>query len=115
MCPPMIACAIILRPFMEGLTFFHFSRDLCTLSIVSSHRVVSLTLFPIQAPRERTASPSLAILMFWSSGFRSLGFTFRVSITHCRCCCVPIGMISVFSMLNFAPDTWHQSVSIAYT
>ena len=52
----------------------------------------------------------------WSkSGDRSLWLIFWVATTVDLCSSVPIGMISVFSMLNLAPDTLHQWLRISWT
>ncbi|KAI0251036.1 hypothetical protein BJV78DRAFT_1317694 [Lactifluus subvellereus] len=42
------------------------------------------------------------------SGFWSRGLIFQVVMIVDLCSAVPIGMTSVFSMLNFAPDALHQ-------
>ena len=61
MCPPIMACIMVFLPWRVGLLLFHRSRSFLILSSISSHGVVASVLFPIQAPRDRTASPSLAI------------------------------------------------------
>jgi hypothetical protein len=47
----------------------------------------------------------LAILIWSLSWWLSFGLIFRDMTTSVWCAFVPMGMISVFSMLNFAPDT----------
>ncbi len=70
-----------------------------------------LVLFPIQAPRERTASTSAAIWTHSSSVTVSHSLIFRRWEIMCLCCSEPRGMISIFSMLNFAPESLHHLVS----
>src|ERR1700761_2636455 len=85
------------------------------LSTIVSHGVMSLTLFPIHAPSRRVASLSRAILILLSRGVVSFGFIFLEATIDDLCVAEPIGTISVFSMLNFAPDASHQFFNISST
>lgn len=58
------------------------------------------------------ASLSLAMCIWSFSGVWSRGFTFRVAMTADLCSSMPIGIISVFSILNFAPETLHHWLRI---
>ena len=58
--------------------------------------MVASVLFPIHAPRDRTASPSLAICICGSRGSLSHWFIFLVAITFALYSLVSIGMISGF-------------------
>jgi len=75
---------------------------------------MSLTLLPIQAPRIHTASPSHAIRISLGRGSQSVGLIFLEFTTVLLCFFVPISIISVFSMLNLAPDTSHHSSRTRY-
>jgi hypothetical protein len=105
---------IAFLPFIVGWVFFHLSRFLCVLSTMGSQGVASFVLFPIHAPRDLTASPSSAIYILPFSGFVSSWLIFRVTIIRCLWASEPIGIISVLSMLNFAPETWHQVFRIIW-
>ena len=67
-------------------------------------------MFLIQAPRILVGWPSGAIWMPSANGVSS-GCRQRVSSTQFWCSAVPIGMISVFSRLNLAPEAVHQVLS----
>lgn len=69
--PPMIACIMIFLPCRVGLFLFHLCRSFLIWSNIGSHGAMSFVLLPIQAPRERIASPSTAIWMHASSGSKS--------------------------------------------
>jgi hypothetical protein len=113
--PPTIAYTIrrfpSLVPSGVGCTDFHLSRCLYTASLTVSQGRCSCVLFPIHAPSECIASPSF---MMWTSSrvVRSFGFSFLKRITLFLWFLVPIGIISVFSLLNFAPDTPHNLSSV---
>ena len=112
--PPTIAWAISRFPSKVGRTVFQRSRSRLTRSMIGSHGLVSCVSFPIQAPRERTDSPSCAMCTSACIGV-SAGLSLRDCITLSRCAFVPIGIISVFSLLNFAPDAWHHLSSVLMT
>jgi hypothetical protein len=65
------------------------------------------TSFLIQAPSMRVGWPSSAILISGARGGSS-GWILQVCVSCSLCSFVPIGMISVFSRLNFAPEALHQ-------
>src|SRR6266849_1242101 len=113
--PPMMAWAISFLPLSVGLDFPHSLRFLFMLSNMGSHGDFRLVLFLIHAPRDRTASPSFAILMRSSSGIWSCGLSLRVRFILLWCSSEPSGMISVFSILNLAPDAWHHSFRRVWT
>ena len=113
-CPPTITWIIFALPIMVGFDFPHLPRFLCILSRVISHSAVLLALFPIQAPRDLIASLSFAILILGFSGLASSWSTLHFVRICLLCSLDPIGIISVFSMLNFAPDTLHQSLRMAW-
>ena len=72
-----------------------------------SQGVVLLTWFLIYAPRDQMAWLSWTIWMFGLSG-SSAGCSLHVVLTLFLCARDPIGMISVFIVLNFAPDAEHH-------
>lgn len=110
--PPITAWAMILFPYKVGFIFCHLSMLYLTLSIMVPHGVRSFVLFPTHAPKRRTASWSFAILIRSSSWLLSLGLIRREAITSAQWLYVPMGIISVFSMLNLAPETSHQDLSM---
>ena len=110
--PPTVICIIRRLPFREGLPSFHRSSVFEILSSVGSHVAAFSTLFPIHAPRVRIGWPSAAILICGFHGV-SFSFSFLSFRIFCLACSVPIGRISVFSRLNFAPDASHQVFSIS--
>ncbi len=69
-------------------------------------------LFPIHAPRDLTASPSFVMCMRLFNWDWSSGLILHVATMIYLWSSIPIRMISVFSMLNFAPDASHHSSSI---
>ena len=85
-----------------------------TFSTIGSQGSAAFVLFPIHAPRHRTACPSSAMWMSWWRG-GSLLLIFCVVQILSLCSRVPIGIISVFSRLNFAPDARHQLVRISWS
>lgn len=100
---------------MEGCALFYRFNALLILSRIGSQGFTSYVLFPIQALRERIASPSFAM---WIRSLRVIvlfSFIFLVCVTVHWCSSEPIGIISVFSMLNFAPDTSHHAFRRLYT
>ncbi len=113
--PPIIAWIISRFPYSVGCMFSHLLILAFILSNIGSHGAALFTLFPIHAPRILTASPSLAIVTLSSRGLLSSTLIFLVVMILCLCASVPIGIILVFSMLNFAPDTWHQLVRMSPT
>ena len=68
-----------------------------------------------QAPKSLIVSLSLAILIRGSRGSRSSLFSFRVAAILALCFGVPTSIISVFSVLNFAPDALHHSSRVSLT
>ena len=90
-----------------GWPLFQRFRVAFTLSRIGSHGSAAFVLFPIHAPRHRTALPSGVILIAWESGGSFLVIFLEVHILS-LCSSVPIGMISVFSRLNLAPEAMHQ-------
>ena len=114
---PTVSCIISCLASRVGLCLFQSSRDCLILSIIGFQGCVWLVLLPIHAPRHLMVLLSFAILIsswsLWSSGW-----SFLVVVTLSRCSCVPIGMISVFSMLNLVPDALHHreriSCSVSY-
>ena len=115
MWPPTTAWMIRLLPSVLGQTFFHLERLIFILSRIGSHGVWLSVLLPIHTPSIRTASLSLAIQICSGSGDRSSGFSFHVWATERLCALEPIGMISVLSMLNLAPDVRHQRSRVSCT
>jgi hypothetical protein len=97
-----------LRPFRVGCPLFHRSSLILILSKIGSQGEASFTQFPIHAPRERVASPSFAIRMFSFSVLWSSWLIFLISSTVILYLSGPMGIISVFSMLNFAPEALHH-------
>ena len=101
--PSTVIC--IIRCFASRVGLEHAQQ--LSLSFILSRTVVhgwaSSILFPIQAPRMQVGWPSVAIRIpggrRWSSGCICHEW-----ITLCLCISVPMGIISVFSRLNFAPD-----------
>lgn len=112
--PPTIACTISLFPLSVGWTDFHLSRSLWMRSIMGSQGLVSRVLFPIHAPSDRIASPSFAIRTSFCIGVSSR-WSFRVQVILSLCAMDPISIISVFSLLNFAPDTSHHLSRVSMT
>src|SRR6266851_2646490 len=107
-CSPTTICVIIFLLLRVGCTFLHLSSLVLILSMIGSQGVKSSVLFPIHAPSIHTASLSFAILMPSSSGAWFLGFSSCVVIVLCQCSSLPISIISIFSLLNLAPDIWHH-------
>ncbi len=91
------------------------SRSFLIISRIGSHGAVAFVWFPIQAPRERTASLSREMCMLMCMASLSSLFIFRVAMTSALYSLVPIGMISVFSELNLVPDTLHQWSRVSWT
>ena len=108
--PPTIIWTMSCFASMVGRDVAHWSSLSFILSIICDHGCVWSTLFPIQAPRTLVGLPSLAIFISRLSGSSSLCILLE-SIILFLCVSVPIGMISVFSRLNFAPDALHHVVS----
>jgi len=94
--------------FSVRCAFSHrFSLDLM-ISSIGSQGVWSLASLPIHAPSILTASPSWVILISRGRGLVSCGLIFRDSFTVLLWDFFPIGIISVFLMLNLAPDILHH-------
>lgn len=109
---PTVICIISRLASSVGLLLLHSSSDCLILSIIGFHGWVWSVLLPIHAPRHLMAVPSCAIfIVFWR--LMSSGWSFLVAIILSRCSCVPMGTISVFSMLNLAPDALHHRVRIS--
>ena len=100
---------IVFRPSSVGFDFPQFFSALWMLSIISSQGVFRFVLFPIHAPNDLMTSPFFVILMQSFSGIWSFGFSLQDIIILFWCVSDPIRITSVFSMLNFASDTWHHS------
>ena len=83
--------------------------------MIGSYGVRSSILLPIHAPSIYIASPSFAILVPSRSGVWLQGPSILVEAALCQCSSLPIGIILVFSLLNFAPDTSHHSSRILQT
>src|SRR5216683_3426749 len=115
MWPPTTAWIISFLPFRVGCSLFHLSRLLFILSIIVSQGVLSFVWLPIHAPSILINSPSLVMCIFSVSGLWSCSFSFLVDTTLRLCSVMPMGMTSVFSMLNFAPDISHQLLSTFWT
>lgn len=108
--PPTIICMISLFMSRVGFVTAHCFSLSCILSIIGDHGCVWSTLFPIQAPRTLVGSLSLVILISRLSGASS-SCSFCELYTLSLWAVDPIGMISVFSRLNFALEALHQTVS----
>ena len=108
---PTVSCIISRFASREGLVWFQRSSACLIFSIVGVQGWAGSRSFPIQAPRQRVGCPSGAILMFSGRGWSS-GWSCLVVRTHSRCCLVPVGITSVFSTLNFAPEARHHRVRI---
>ena len=106
---------IVFWPSSVGFDFPQFFSALWMLSMISSQGVFRFVLFPIHAPNNLMASPFFAILMWSFSGIWSFGFSLQDIIILYWCVSDPIGITSVFSMLNFAPDTQHHSSRMSWT
>ena len=102
--PPIIIWVMRRLPSVVGWLASHLLRFAAIFSIVGVHGVAWSTLLPIHAPRTQTGCPSGVILMFVCRGSLS-GFSFRVDNRAALYSFEPIGMISVFAVLNTAPDT----------
>ena len=104
--PPTTICIISLFLSSIGCPWLHLLRLFCILSSSGSHGAVSLVLFPIHALRDCTALPSADMCTeLWSDSLS--GCSRLVFRTLSWYCVVPIGMISVFVVLNFTPDIVH--------
>lgn len=113
--PPITAWMIMRRPSKVGCSLFQVFSLWLILSITGSQGVMSSALFPTQAPRMRMASPSFAMCILSSKIWSSSGFIFLCVMTFCLWFSTPMGTISVFSMLNFAPEIAHQLSRIVWT
>lgn len=105
--PPANICVIWRFASRVGWPLFHRFRVALTLSSIGSHGSAALALFPIHAPRQRTVFPSWAIFIVWERG-RSFRVIFLEEHTLSQCSSVPMGIISVFSRLNLAPEAVHH-------
>ncbi len=107
--PPTTAWIISFLLFRVGWRCFHLSRLLFILSIIVSQGASSFVWFPIQAPSILIDSPSLATCILSVSRDWSLSFSFLMVTTLCLCSVELMGMISVFSMLNFVLQVTERS------
>ena len=107
-CPPMVAWIIICFPFRVRCTLSHRFSFFFMMSSISSQGVRLFILLPIQVPSILMASLSQAILMFRGRVLLSCGLNFLVFTMEFLWDAFPIGMISVFSMLNLTPETLHH-------
>jgi hypothetical protein len=105
--PPTIICTMRRRASRVGFVVAQERSDCCIRSIFVDQTCVGLVSFPIQVPRILVGWPSSAIQIL-SVSRESFGCGQRVLRTLSRCGFGPIGMISVFSRLNLAPDAVHQ-------
>lgn len=71
-----------------------------------------MSLVSLVALKHLIAVPSCAILIV-SWRLWSLEWSFLVAIILSWCSCVPIGMISVFFMLNLTPKVLHHLMRIS--
>ena len=108
--PPTVIWVIRCFASRVGFEVVQLSSVFLILSSVVLHGCAWSTLFPIHAPRMRVGLPSSAILIPGGSGV-SVGWRVRSSTIRTLCCLEPIGIISVFSRLNFAPEALHQVFS----
>src|SRR5258708_18334325 len=113
-CPPITAWMIIFLPYRVGLLLPHCSRSFLILSSTGSQGAVALVWLLIHAPRRWIAVLSGAMWMSSFSGSRSCGLSFLMLWRDDLYSSVLIGTISVFSVLNLAPKTWHQWSRISW-
>lgn len=106
----MIAWIMIFLPAIVGQHFLQRSSLFLILTSIGSHGVMSFMWFPIQAPRNWVALPSHTIHMHLFSLLSSCRFSLLVLAIHLYSF-FPMGIILVFLMLKFTPDTWHQESS----
>lgn len=105
--PPVNICNTCFLAVRAMFPLSQVCRVFLTLSRMGFQGADSFTLLPIQAPRHLTACPSLAIQMDWGRGW-SVGWMHLVFITQVLWAGQPIGITSVFSTLNFAPEARHH-------
>ena len=105
--PPIIIWMICFRPSIPGYAFSQVLRLFSIFSMICGHSAVPFMLFPTLAPRYLVVSPSLCILI--SSGMGVVGSveSEQVSRTCCLCSALPAGIMTVLSLLNFAPEARH--------
>ncbi|KAF9783299.1 hypothetical protein BJ322DRAFT_1069956 [Thelephora terrestris] len=109
--PPATICTIRRLPSKVGYRASHRLKSFLIVSTIFFHGSSGFSLFPTHAPRILVASLSPA--MWIDVGTLSPAtFITLVSARVWRYSAVPIGIISVFSTLNFAPDTSHHSSSM---
>src|SRR5260221_335099 len=91
-----------------GYAFSQVLRLFSIFSMICGHSAVPFMLFPTLAPRYLVVSPSLCILI--SSGMGVVGSveSEQVSRTCCLCSALPAGIMTVLSLLNFAPEARHH-------
>ena len=110
---PMIIWMISFWPSKVGCNLLNLVSDLLILSIIGSQGAIASASLPSQAPRILTTLWSFAILILVSRGYCSLMFRCCVSVILVQWAGELIGMISVFSILNFTPDAKHHSLRIS--
>src|SRR5258708_2203902 len=105
--PPIIIWMICFRPSIPGYAFSQVLRLFSIFSMICGHGAVLFMLFPTSAPRYLVVSLSLCILI--SSGMGVVGSveSERVSRTCCLYSVLPAGVVTVLSLLNFAPEARH--------
>lgn len=100
-------------PSSECFNTLHLFKRLMQFSTTGAQVVAWSTPFPSQAPSMWTGSPSLVIWMFTGSSVLSLLSLLTLMISS-HWVLFPSGMISVFFMLNFTPDTLHHSFRMSW-
>ena len=110
-----MAWTMVFLPFIVGPDLFQNPRFLWILSTMVSQGATLSILFPIQAPSNLTMLPSCTILILLFIGKISFWLIFLVRITCCLYSSEPMGIISVFSRLNLAPEISHQSLRELWT
>lgn len=105
--PPTIIWTTCLRPSIPGFPLSHLVSLISISFVIFFHFVVSLPPFPIHAPRIRVSSPCCVKWIF--DGIEtSCAFNLRVCMNVSLNSLLPIGMISVLVILNFALAALHH-------
>jgi hypothetical protein len=110
--PPTTIWTISLRPSRVGELLFHLSSEAVISSIAWVQGLDGSILLPTHPPNMRVVVPSSAMWVLCGIG-ESVGFSFLLVSTLCLYSGVPIGMTTVFDILNFAPDATHHLSSTA--